>query len=162
MRRQEVAMETSPGRCDTGEGFLVSQSKETGQSTTYHCLNEYQCKAGAGVDGIIADNNMFHTKDELRPLWWVNLGKVYKVLKVVSTNRIDCCADRLRQMLVHVGEKLETSPMELCGQSIGPAVDVQVIVTLCKTLPEGQIVKLTSVNSKPTAFHLTEVEVYGV
>ncbi|CAC5369574.1 unnamed protein product [Mytilus coruscus] len=78
----------------------------------------------------------------------------------VAENQIK--TDRLRQMLVHVGEKLEPSPMELCGQFIGPAVDGQVIVTLCKTLPEGQIVKLTSVNSKPTAFHLTEVEVYGV
>ncbi|CAG2210485.1 unnamed protein product [Mytilus edulis] len=70
--------------------------------------------------------------------------------------------DRLRKMLVHVGKNLETSNMELCDQFIGPAVNGQVIVTMCNTLPEGQIVKLTSVNDEPTFFHLTEVEVYGV
>ncbi|VDI77782.1 Hypothetical predicted protein [Mytilus galloprovincialis] len=72
------------------------------------------------------------------------------------------CGGRLRKMLVHVGKNSETSNMEVCGQFIGPAVNGQVIVTLCNTLPEGHIVKLTSINDEPTFFHLTEVEVYGV
>ncbi|CAC5397726.1 unnamed protein product [Mytilus coruscus] len=105
----------------------------------------------------------FIQKNELEPFWWVNLGQVYMVLKVVSTDRIDiCCGDRLRKMLIHVGESLDTSRMELCGQFIGPGVSGQVIVTPCNTLPKGQIVKLTSVNTVPRPFHLTEVEVYGV
>ncbi|CAC5369573.1 unnamed protein product [Mytilus coruscus] len=144
------------------EGSIVSHSKKTGQSSSHHCSTGYLCTAEAGVDGIKEPTNMFHTEAELEPYWWVNLGQVYKVLKVVSTNRIGLYADRLRKMLVHVGESLETSHMELCGEFIGPAVDEQVIVTQCKTLPEGQIVKLTSVNNVQTAFHLTEVEVYGV
>ncbi|VDI35098.1 Hypothetical predicted protein [Mytilus galloprovincialis] len=73
-----------------------------------------------------------------------------------------CCGSRLRKMLIHVGENLDTSNMELCGQFFGPAVSGQVIVTQCNTLPKGQKVKLTSVNTEPKAFHLTEVEVYGV
>ncbi|CAG2212062.1 unnamed protein product [Mytilus edulis] len=70
--------------------------------------------------------------------------------------------NRLRKMLIHVGENLDTSNTELCGQFIGPAVSGQVIITPCNTLPKGHLVKLTSVNTVPTVFHLTEVEVYGV
>ncbi|CAG2187730.1 unnamed protein product [Mytilus edulis] len=75
----------------TRKGYLVSQNKGTGQSTPFDCHNVVVCKPGAGVDGIKEFNNMFHTNFELEPFWWVNLGQVYKVQKVVSTNRIDCC-----------------------------------------------------------------------
>ncbi|CAC5399708.1 unnamed protein product [Mytilus coruscus] len=145
-----------------GEGLLVSQFKKTGQSTFYNCSGFLQCQPKGGVDGIKEPENMFHTLPEPEPFWWVNLGQVYKILKVVSTNRIDCCGDRLSKMLIHVGENLDTSHLELCGQFMGPAASGQVIVTLCNTLPEGQIVKLTSVNAVPRSFHLAEVEVYGV
>ncbi|CAC5403367.1 unnamed protein product [Mytilus coruscus] len=145
----------------TREGCLVSQFKETGQSTSYDCTKKYVCKAGAGVDGIKELRNMFHTDKEREPFWWVNLGQVYKVQKVVSTNRIDRYGGRLTKMLIHVGTSLDTSQMELCGQFIGSAVTGQVIVTPCNTLPEGHIVKLTSVNTAPQMFHLAEVEVFG-
>ncbi|VDI70157.1 Hypothetical predicted protein [Mytilus galloprovincialis] len=146
----------------TRKGSLVSQNKGTGQSTPFDCHNVVVCKPGAGVDGIKEFNNMFHTNTEREPFWWVNLGQVYKVQKVVSTNRIHCCGYRLTKMLIHVGTSLDTSQMELCGQFIGPAVTRQVIVILCNTLPEGQVVKLTSVNTAPEVFHLAEVEVYAV
>lgn len=64
-------------------------------------------------------------------------------------------------MLIHVGTSLDTSQMEQCGQFIGQAVDGQVMITPCNTLPEGQIVKLTMINNAPEVFHLAEVEVYG-
>ncbi|CAG2210484.1 unnamed protein product [Mytilus edulis] len=75
-----------------GEGSLVSQITKTGQSTYYQCPETFICNAAAGVDGIKGIRNMFHTQTELEPFWWVNLGQVYKVLKVVSTNRMDCCS----------------------------------------------------------------------
>ncbi|XP_071139050.1 uncharacterized protein [Mytilus edulis] len=143
----------------TREGCLVSQFKETGQSTPYDCTKKYVCEAGAGVDGIKELTNMFHTQAELKPFWWVR--QVFTVQKVVSTNRLDNYGGRLTKMLIHVGTSLDTSQMELCGQFIGPAVRGQVIDTTCNTLPEGQIVKLTSVNTAPEKFHLAEVEVYG-
>ncbi|CAG2226214.1 unnamed protein product [Mytilus edulis] len=143
-------------------GCLVSQGKQTGQSTPYSCPSSLTCGAGAGVDGIKSPTNMFHTNDELEPFWWVNLGEVYEVQKVVSTYRIDCCGEKISKMFVHVGKSLDTSQMELCGQFIGPAVTGQVIETPCITFPKGQLVKLTSVNAVPEAFHLAEVEVYGV
>ncbi|XP_063436792.1 fucolectin-1-like [Mytilus trossulus] len=146
----------------TRKASLVSQNKGTGQSTPFDCHNVVVCKPGAGVDGIKEFNNMFHTNTEREPFWWVNLGQVYKIQKVVSTNRIHCCGDRLTKMLIHVGTSLDTSQMELCGQFIGPAVTGQVIVILCNTLPEGQVVKLTSVNTASEVFHLAEVEVYAV
>lgn len=74
-----------------GEGFLVSQFKKTGQSTYFDCGVSESCAAEAGVDGIKGHSTMFHTKSELEPFWWVNLGKMYKVQKVTSTNRIECC-----------------------------------------------------------------------
>ncbi|CAG2239170.1 unnamed protein product [Mytilus edulis] len=122
----------------TRKGYLVSQNKGTGQSTPFDCHNVVVCKAGAGVDGIKEYNNMFHTNYELEPFW-------------LSAHK----------MLIHVGTSY-TSQMELCGQFIGPAVTGQVIAILCNTLPEGHVVKLTSVNTASEVFHLSEVEVYAV
>ncbi|XP_063436510.1 uncharacterized protein LOC134717940 [Mytilus trossulus] len=141
-----------------GEGPLVSKFKATGQSTT---LQDYP--PGHGVDGIKEPSNMFHTLLEFEPYWWVDLGRVYKIQKVISTNRIGCdvCGVRLRKMLIHVGDSLDTSNMELCGQFIGQAVKEQIIVTQCSSLPEGQKVRLTSINNALQFFHLAEVEVYG-
>ncbi|CAC5384663.1 unnamed protein product [Mytilus coruscus] len=154
-------LEVFAGR-GTRVGYLVSQFKKTGQSTPYSCHESMLCDAGAGVDGIKGPSNMFHTYAELEPFWWVNLGEVYEVQKVVSTNRINCCGNKLSKMLVHVGESLDTCRMQLCGQFIGPGVNGQVIVTTCITFPKGQMVKLTSVNAVREVFHLSEVEVYGV
>ncbi|CAC5423528.1 unnamed protein product [Mytilus coruscus] len=70
--------------------------------------------------------------------------------------------DLISTMLVHVGESLDTSQMELCGQFIGPGVKGQVMVTPCITFPRGYVVKLTSVNTVLKPLHLAEVEVYGV
>lgn len=78
---------------DLGEGSLVSQYKTTGQSTSYTCQANEQCGSGAGVDGIKGPKNMFHTHSELEPFWWVNLGEVYEIQKVISTNRINCCGE---------------------------------------------------------------------
>ncbi|XP_063404380.1 fucolectin-7-like [Mytilus trossulus] len=142
-----------------GEGILVSQGKTTGQSSTYQ---HYESRLG--VDGVKEPYNHFHTLVELEPFWWVNLGQVYKIQKVVSTNRNACnqCNDRLKKMVIYVGNSLDTCQMKLCGQFIGPAAPKQIIVTPCFALPEGQIVKLTSVNTAaPDYFHLSEVEVYG-
>ncbi|XP_063438693.1 uncharacterized protein LOC134719639 [Mytilus trossulus] len=142
-----------------GEGSIVSKLKTTGESTN---LPPYT--PGHGVDGIKERSNMFHTTAEFEPYWWVDLGNVYKIQKVISTNRIGCgylCDGRLRKMLIHVGDSLNTSNMVLCGQFIGNAVDAQVIETQCSSLPEGQKVKLTSVENGLHFFHLAEVEVYG-
>ncbi|VDI54849.1 Hypothetical predicted protein [Mytilus galloprovincialis] len=73
-----------------GEGSLVSHNKPTGQSSIF-CAKGYLCEPEAGVDGIKQLTNIFHTKPELEPFWWVNLGQVYTVLKVVSTNRMHRC-----------------------------------------------------------------------
>ncbi|VDI70158.1 Hypothetical predicted protein [Mytilus galloprovincialis] len=80
----------------------------------------------------------------------------------VCTSVIQYVCHRLTKMLLHVGNSLDTSRMNVCGQFIGPAVNGQVIVIRCKTLPEGQIVKLTSFHTAPEFFHLAEVEVYAV
>ncbi|VDI54953.1 Hypothetical predicted protein [Mytilus galloprovincialis] len=144
----------------TGEGSIVSQIKKTGQSTIYDCEYGFVCGAEKGVDGIKEPKSMFHTRVELEPFWWVNLGQVYKVQKVISTNQMDNYGHRLTKMLLHVG--IDTSRMNVCGQFIGPAVNGQVIVIRCNTLPEGQIVKLTSFHTAPEFFHLAEVEVYAV
>lgn len=62
---------------------MSRQFKATGQSTTY-----LDHPPEHGVDGI--KENMFHTLAELEPYWWVDLGQVYKIQKVISTNRINC------------------------------------------------------------------------
>ncbi|VDI23569.1 Hypothetical predicted protein [Mytilus galloprovincialis] len=94
---------------DVGVGCLVSQDKQTGQSTPYSCPSSLTCGAGAGVDGIKSPTNMFHTNDELEPFWWVNLGEVYEVQKVVSTYRIDCCVAKgsstMKDSLVYQNNK---------------------------------------------------------
>ncbi|CAG2252142.1 unnamed protein product [Mytilus edulis] len=133
-------LEAFAGR-GTREGSLVSQYKTTGQSTSYTCQANEQCGSGAGVDGI--------------------KGPKKHVSYTFRTGTF-LVGDKLRKMLVHVGESLDTCGMKLCGQFVGPGVTGQVIVTHCSTFPKGQIVKLTSVNDRGRVFHLSEVEVYGV
>ncbi|CAG2212061.1 unnamed protein product [Mytilus edulis] len=65
------------------------------------------------------------------------------------------CGGRLRKMLIHVKENLDTSNTELCGQFIGPAVSGQIIVTSCNTLPKGQIVKL---RNEPNDIHIMKCD----
>ncbi|CAG2227234.1 unnamed protein product [Mytilus edulis] len=69
-----------------GEGTIVSHRKTTGQSSSYLCSSSFYCNSDAGVDGIISENNMFHTLAEHRPRWWVDLGRVHNIHKVVLTN----------------------------------------------------------------------------
>ncbi|CAC5398060.1 unnamed protein product [Mytilus coruscus] len=145
-----------------GEGAIVSHRKTTGQSSIWQCLNSpYYCNSDAGVDGIKDVYNIFHTAAETRPVWWVDLQRVYKIHKVVLTNAMNSNANRLKKLEVHIEKS--TSQKDLCGTHdfIGSATEGEVIEVKCPTLLEGQKVIVTMINEEPNFFHLTEVEVYG-
>ncbi|CAG2202952.1 unnamed protein product [Mytilus edulis] len=137
----------------------ICSSKLVGKCARHRCKEGYKCVLeGDSISCEIACKYLIIDRHHVAtitclPCTCVSEGEGMTCVKASA---------RLRHLLVHVGKNLETSDMELCGQFIGPAVNGKVIVTMCNTLTEGQIVKLTSVNDDLTAFHHTEVEVYGV
>ena len=67
--------------------------------------------ANKAVDGNIAtdlfqDKTCSHTKDENKPWWKVDFGKIYSIAGVEITNRVDCCAERLKNFTVTVDDHL--------------------------------------------------------
>jgi len=49
------------------------------------------------------------TNADRDPWWRVDLGKVYKVKRVLITNRGDCCAERINGAQIRIGNNLENN-----------------------------------------------------
>ena len=67
--------------------------------------------ANKAVDGNIAPDlyrgkTCSHTEDEDKPWWKVDFGKIYSIAGVEITNRVDCCAERLKNFTVTVDDNL--------------------------------------------------------
>ncbi|GMH44697.1 hypothetical protein BSKO_12649 [Bryopsis sp. KO-2023] len=85
---------------------------ETLLSNKKHCRQSSVAFGGVcarGVDGsknsVYGAGSCTHTSFMAKPWWEVDLGRSYKLTKVVITNRGDCCWDRLNGMRISVGDK---------------------------------------------------------
>ena len=65
------------------------------------------------MDTVFNADSCTHTKYQQSPWWRVDLQKREVVRKVSLTNRGDCCAERLRNVEVRVGD-------DGCGYSKNP------------------------------------------
>ncbi|GMH44734.1 hypothetical protein BSKO_12686 [Bryopsis sp. KO-2023] len=93
-----------PGQCKPRQEALVSLHKPAKQSST-----AYGGDAGRAVDGNVNTNfgsrSCTHTKSTKSPWWQVDLGKSFKITRIVITNRGDCCWKRLTGFNLYVGDK---------------------------------------------------------
>ena len=88
----------------------IARGKPTSQSSNFYSCSKNICRGNASraVDGstnsIFGADSCTHTKYQKNPWWKVDLQKREVVRKVSLTNRGDCCAERLRQVEVRVGD----------------------------------------------------------
>jgi len=148
--------------------MLISKNKSTRQSSQFWWAN-----SARAVDG---DNNGIYrqgwtctrTQMQEQPWWKVKLGTDFLIDRVVVWNRVDCCADRLNNMLIEVGQyhfsratpcggriaKPGRMTEVSCGLVRGDAVRVSLpgrgILTLCEVEVFGFPVPTAAPSSDPT------------
>ncbi|GMH43530.1 hypothetical protein BSKO_11452 [Bryopsis sp. KO-2023] len=97
----EVYAEAHSG-ISVNEETLLSQSKPTFQSST-----GWGGLSGRAVDGnkrgVYSGGSCTHTLLSSNPWWAVDLGSPQKIKRIRVTNRSDCCAERLSNFEIRVG-----------------------------------------------------------
>ena len=80
----------------------LALNKPASQSSTsaYSHANDAQ----GGVDGVKNGGYGFHTENEAKPWWQVDLGSPMSLSEVRVYNRMDCCQERARTLLVMLSD----------------------------------------------------------
>uniref|UniRef100_A0A7N6ADQ3 F5/8 type C domain-containing protein n=1 Tax=Anabas testudineus TaxID=64144 RepID=A0A7N6ADQ3_ANATE len=102
-----------------------------------------------------------HTTEQTNPWWRVDLLESYIVTSVTITNRGDCCAERINDAEVHIGDSLLDNGAANPVVGVIPSIPAGRSLTLTFTrLVKGRYVTvvLPGLNRVLT---LCEVEVYG-
>nr|XP_020660116.1 uncharacterized protein LOC110084815 [Pogona vitticeps] len=121
--------------------------------------------AGNAVDGN-CDGHWYegrscsHTKWELDPWWYVDLGSQHIISTVVVKNRGDCCGERIRGAQIYVGDSAPTqrTNSSLCGTITDTTTGS--ISTFCCNGFKGRYVSIV-ISGREEFLHVCEVEVYG-
>ena len=116
------------------------------------------------VDGIKETNHLTttcqHTNNEFFPWWRVDLGRLAHVYSVSITNRGDCCAERLTNFDVRVGNSLDNNGNNNALCKHGSTVPLgQTKEFVCSTLLTGKYVNIQILQLG--ILTLCEVEVSG-
>ncbi|KAF4111662.1 hypothetical protein G5714_008693 [Onychostoma macrolepis] len=100
------------------------------------------------------------TDAQTNPWWRVDLGSVYRVNRVVITNRLDCCPERINGAQIHIGNSLENNGNNnpICAVISSIPAGVSSNYT-CNDM-EGQYVNLI-IPGDSKYLTLCEVQVYG-
>ncbi|XP_071172918.1 uncharacterized protein [Mytilus edulis] len=133
------------------KGYNYALRRKASQSSTHNS----RFPASKAVDGV--ENTFTHTKHQNNPYWSVDLGKTVSVKQINIINRKNCCGNRLRNIVVTVGQNLYK--MEHCSNFKGPGKNGQFIVLTCKTPISGRYVKI--LRSGKGYLSLAEVQVIG-
>lgn len=132
---------------------LLSRGKPASQSSTYS--GAYA--AENGVDGV--RTTFFHTVNEDKPWWQVDLGSVHKITQVTLFNRTDAQA-RAYNCVILTSEdgKSWTRAYDNAGQAFGDGINAGNPLQ-AKVSASARYVR---VQLKDKEFlHLSEVEVFG-
>ncbi|HEY3320203.1 MAG TPA: discoidin domain-containing protein [Planctomycetota bacterium] len=116
--------------------------------------------AAGAVDGVIDGKWGFHTLDEEKPWWQVDLGKPTALDRVVCYNRGDACQDRIAKMLILLSDdgKEFKQVFQNNGTIFGGHADKKPLSAELKGA-SGRYVRLQLPGK--SHFHLDEVEVYA-
>ncbi|XP_051520444.1 uncharacterized protein LOC127421437 [Myxocyprinus asiaticus] len=96
---------------------------EAVQSSDSANLGDAQHAVDGNRDPDYKSGSCSHTAADQDNAWWrVDLGVVYKIVKVAITNRVDCCGERLIGAEIHIGNSLYSNGNEnQLAATIGPA-----------------------------------------
>ncbi|KAI2663078.1 Fucolectin-1 [Labeo rohita] len=100
------------------------------------------------------------TNHETNPWWRLDLRDVYKISKVVVTNRNDCCAEQINGAEIHIGNSLENNGNDNPICAVIPAIPAGESYNYSCGGMEGRYVNLI-IPGDMKILTLCEVEVYG-
>ncbi|XP_058623400.1 uncharacterized protein LOC131534509 [Onychostoma macrolepis] len=100
------------------------------------------------------------TLNETDPWWRLDLHDVYRVSKVVVTNRKDCCAEQINGAEIHIGNSLENNGINNPICAVIPAIPAGESYNYSCDGLDGRYV-IIHVPGDRKILALCEVEVYG-
>ncbi|XP_066434334.1 fucolectin-4-like [Eleutherodactylus coqui] len=107
-------------------------------------------------DTTYKDGSCTHTTKTPNPWWQVDLQQVYSISKVIITNRLDCCSDRLLGAQVRIGNSPDNNN-PVCGTVTSLA---SATLPFCCNGMVGQYISVV-IPGRSEYLTLCEVEVYG-
>uniref|UniRef100_A0A671P4T6 Fucolectin tachylectin-4 pentraxin-1 domain-containing protein n=1 Tax=Sinocyclocheilus anshuiensis TaxID=1608454 RepID=A0A671P4T6_9TELE len=142
--------------CEVGVYVIFPDNLATGrnvaQSSTYGTwFAEHAIDFGPGLTELWSSCSS--TDIQTNPWWRVDLSSVYRVSRVVITNRLDCCPERINGAEIHIGNSLENN-----GNN-NPIIPAGVSSTYICNNMEGRYVNLF-IPGDPKYLTLCEVQVY--
>ncbi|XP_060558455.1 fucolectin-like [Ruditapes philippinarum] len=145
----------------------LAKHKPSNQSSTLHRAIGGNASSDYAVDGVWNSNMLdksktqfqcSHTLQRSKHHWWmVNLEKTKLVRRITILNRGDCCAERLNNVTVTVGDV--EGQMKQCGRFMGPGGKGELVEISCSTPLFGQFVKIEKYSD--TALTLCELLLFG-
>ncbi|KAK2913234.1 hypothetical protein Q8A67_001633 [Cirrhinus molitorella] len=149
--------------CEVGVYVIFPDNLATGrnvtQSSTYGTWF-----AGRAIDFSPGSTALWSscssTDIQTNPWWRVDLSYIYRVSRVVITNRLDCCPERINGAEIRIGNSLENNGNNNPICAVISSISAGVSSTyLCNDM-EGQYVNLV-IPGDSKYLTLCEVEVYG-
>ncbi|XP_063402147.1 uncharacterized protein LOC134686408 [Mytilus trossulus] len=142
-------------KCKTiGPLLEVAKGKVAMQSSLY---GGKQYPASLALDGNTY--TFSHTNCERNSSWWVDLGRLFRVVRIEVYSRIQCCGSYLHDMDVTVGPSLNN--MSLCNHYKGPAKTGEHLVLGCEATMIGRFVKLSIIGNGVNCMQLAELKVFA-
>ncbi|KAI2663082.1 Fucolectin-1 [Labeo rohita] len=142
-------------------GYLAGNMAVDGaatQSSTF--MSWFAEKAIDSNRGLQKNTSCSSTLNETNPWWRLDLRDVYKIRKVVVTNRNDCCPEQINGAEIRIGNSLENNGNDNPICAVIPAISAGESYNYSCGGMEGRYVNLI-IPGDMKILTLCEVEVYG-
>ncbi|KAK2913258.1 hypothetical protein Q8A67_001657 [Cirrhinus molitorella] len=143
-------------------GYLagnVAVNGATTQSSTFgNWVAEKAIDSNRGLQQV--NTSCVSTLNETNPWWRLDLCDVYRISKVVVTNRKDCCAEQINGAEIRIGNSLENNGNDNPICAVIPAIPAGESYSYSCGEMEGRYVNMI-IPGEMKILTLCEVEVYG-
>ncbi|KTF91635.1 hypothetical protein cypCar_00034152 [Cyprinus carpio] len=140
-------------------GNLASNGSTTQSSTSGDWFAERAIDGNRGLHEQYK-GGCSSTLAETNPWWRLDLNNVYSVSRVVVTNRIDCCVEKINGAEIRIGNSLENNGNNNPICAVIPAIPAGESYSFSCGGMEGRYVNLIIPGDMKT-LTLCEVEVFG-
>uniref|UniRef100_A0A8C2A307 Fucolectin tachylectin-4 pentraxin-1 domain-containing protein n=1 Tax=Cyprinus carpio TaxID=7962 RepID=A0A8C2A307_CYPCA len=141
-----------------GKGNWASRGTVIQSSTSADMFAEKAIDGNRGLQQL--DTGCSSTLNQTNPWWRVDLAHIYKVSRVVVTNRNDCCTEQINGAEIRIGNSLENNGNNNPICAIIPAIPAGESFSYSCGGMEGRYVNLIIPGDMKT-LTLCEVEVFG-
>jgi hypothetical protein len=117
------------------------------------------------IDGLVASGSkrFYQSKKEVQPWFQLEFVKEMVVLGVIFTNRKDCCGERFKNVVVHVGDQPAKAGALLnnpeCTIFVGPSATGRIEHIYCTKPLMGRYLQVQLRDDSASHLHINEIEV---